>query len=763
MKLVVDVDLAWRRAIGRLTGQPAGVRPGSIFYEVWVPRRTSVLCFDDEAVRFHPFEWMDLAGAPQPRWDKGAGGPLQLLFAGKPVGAFEETSRIVLRMYAYMPKDVFFPGVLVPTQLGSCVLERGHAYKVPVFCRADSPWMDMGPGPGVQVYAHAWLDCAADPLPPPHQYYAIDFDEDFDGFYQVLTRITYPALEWAVQRRERGDSPPSMKTFVSIPPFYPVAGTCLYPPEYLAANIPDDENRHNFRAFFGCSAAMAWRVDRGMGVPACDPAWLRERLKESRSLRGAKRVELLFAEFSGSEDYYGGLEGLEPWEKEFMCIVRFGVEAHVEPGGHNKGRDVLHHWVLEVLEDSLRALSCFATRGYVYDRRWYLERGVLKCNMRTDEFTLSFTIQGDCEDSNSTVYYLFLEVLKLKTAEGKLMHAFKTCLAAAGVPICVMGSAHMPSGSVREEGRTPHCFGFCIPAHTFARILWGPGSMSAEAASEELKQVLGVTVCPEMLKRTPPMIFETIFLASSYLNRSIHLRDGYAERFAVFNKHMVCKGEDPVYPGAVGAEYLMTLPDETGVAHGFITHTRVHTAMTGALRFFFTQATRTRCRGEVLACSLRPPALVEPCTQDLGDAAHVFAFVSASAAGGPIDRYSVPVSDIHSRAPPFRLAVRPFDPSMRDLELELLRNERPLVPLPPLLNQGLAAAFAELMNARLKHGVTIVLGEPAEQEKDRFSLFVRADRLARGAELAAELCAQLNPRSLSLRPFAYALVVILNF
>jgi hypothetical protein len=100
---------------------------------------------------------------------------------------------------------------------------------------------------------------------------------------------------------------------------------------------------------------------------------------------------------------------------------------------------------------------------------------------------------------------------------------------------------------------------------------------------------------------------------------------------------------------------------------------------------------------------------------------------------------------------------------MRDLELELLRNERPFVPLPPLLNQGLAAAFAELMNARLKHGVTIVLGEPAEQEKDRFSLFVRADRLARGAELAAELCAQLNPRSLSLRPFAYALVVILNF
>jgi len=321
----------------------------------------------------------------------------------------------------------------------------------------------------------------------------------------------------------------------------------------------------------------------------------------------------------------------------------------------------------------------------------------------------------------------------------------------------------MPSGSVREEGRAPHCFGFCIPAHTFASILWGPDSMGAAAASEELKRELGVTVSPDMLERMPPMIFETIFLASTYLDRSIHLRDGYAERFAVFARHMKYRGEDPVYARALGAEWLMGLLEQTGQAHGFIAHTRVHTAMTGALRFFFTQETRTQLQGKVLACSRHPPALVEPCTQDLGDAAHVFAFVSASAAGGPIKTYSVPVSDIHSREPPFRLAVRPFDPSMRDLELALLRNERPFVPLPPLRNQGLAAAFEALMNALLEHGVKIVLGEPAEQEKDRFSLFVRADRLARGAELAAELCAKLNPRSLSLRPFAYALVVILNF
>ena len=131
-------------------------------------------------------------------------------------------------------------------------------------------------------------------------------------------------------------------------------------------------------------------------------------------------------------------------------------------------------WVLEVLEDSLRALSCFATRGYVYRPQVVPGAGVLNCNMRTDEFTLSFTIQGDCEDSNSTVYYLSLEVLKLKTAEGTLMHAFKTCLAAAGVRSASWARRTCrPAASARRAGRRT-ASAFAFPAHRFARSSGAP-------------------------------------------------------------------------------------------------------------------------------------------------------------------------------------------------------------------------------------------------------------------------------------------------
>lgn len=324
----------------------------------------------------------------------------------------------------------------------------------------------------IQVYGTAGLDSAA--LAPRDERSLLSTLHG-DATYAAM-RLVYEQVNGPDRAFMRRVAKPLMGdiAFMAETSAYQALGT-----------LPILAGRGQYEANAGLLSQAHWRADRG-GGKAATPAWFAQRIREALRLRGTR---------DGFEAEMG--ERAADQEHEFNVIVRecFLIKEVRKPR-HTPGR--MHNWARECVEDVVRALGAHAaTRRYVFDHRWEPDgRGGWRYNMISDSNDLSFVIPGDCEDSNSTIYFLALQLLRGvagdNDADTALLRNARTCVFMAGVPCCTVGSSEPPHyGEIKKGYRGAHLFGFFIPHRVFAKAVWGAGSV--DDAMADLAETAGVT------------------------------------------------------------------------------------------------------------------------------------------------------------------------------------------------------------------------------------------------------------------------------
>jgi hypothetical protein len=270
-----------------------------------------------------------------------------------------------------------------------------------------------------------------------------------------------------------------------------------------------------FKMYQGASGQSLFRKERGGGVPPATWEWVEARVLEALALRAMHDPTAWKQTFATPQP--------TTRQKEFEIIMANALSPKTIVPAH-LSRGFTHTWIRECIEDVIRGLDIHAlSRRYVADHVWDLRQDPPTINMCTDNNTLSFQVPGDCEDSNSTVYFLAMSILSVRFQPGTFMFYIRAAILLAGVPCCVVGTSE--TVAVNRETHTgsgAHLFGVFIPFRLFATMTFANDVNPDDALACAIfgpsppSQLDGA-----LLATLRPTIIETItFTSPSYLPRS---------------------------------------------------------------------------------------------------------------------------------------------------------------------------------------------------------------------------------------------------
>lgn len=635
MELVISLDTP---LVKWATARPA-------VFDIWCPSQTEtpdVWTFDALGKRLAPFEWTDIAyrGGEPPGFVKGQ----RISFMGQEVGVYRTgATALMIAMYLFLPKSEHDAEV-IPHHVADALLVPGGAEKELVSF-ADVNWV------AVTHHAKARLTGKGE-------------EEDMDMLKTpmqiVYDNVICPDLEKLTAWQSRMD--PKICSYGRTPPYNAIRGLplpCLEPGERYS--------------YMGGSSQCMWYRDRGgkEGI-AAEPEWLTQRLHEVFDLRGPRDP----GAWEAHKEF-----GPQPFTKEaeFIVIVEHCLLAPdpVKPRGMHTDTGLLHNWAREAIEDVIRALgSHAATRRYVYDHRWVQGDGdKWTCNEKTDSNDLSFTIGGDCEDSNSTVYYLALQLMGAKPDTlTPLLQCARACLLVAGVPMCVAGTSVCPCENEEKGLLGSHLFGFFVPFKKFAAMVWGADGF------EEFQKILP-NASRYVYDAAMPMVIETImFTSPDYLNvtetredamRGAWMRSHHTELYCAYAKFAMGHGENLVFPKRFGVECPLALSDSQHKRDGFIVHDSIVRVFTDAITLLFSSEFRKRYQKQTMSIFGAADCMVDPLLER-----------TISFAAMHNDRYGVKCELLHDNNSNVRLwTTKRFDEATYRADKQLMLLERPFVPL----------------------------------------------------------------------------------
>ena len=701
------------------------------FFELWFPGEPRVFCFDEAGNTYESYEHAPLSLVPRPA--TVAPGRFNVTVQGRVVAVSKSPiERATLSLTMHLPTSESEPE-RIPHHLGDAVLQAGWG-PVALFSHADHMWCD------VQVYCWASLG-------PGGGKGAFDSpikEEVAPLLREVFERSVGPDLQWML--KYQGDG--LLGRMARTNAYQAVAGAPLFSLEELGGSKARFENQ-------GATSGSLWRLERG--GPPCEDQWLMDRVLESLNLRGPKPQEVWdedrrrwLAEYPQARGFplHAELRGdVRLAQAKAVALLCFSGDAPLKPHGEKRGMEEMHNWARELMEDVVHALGALAvSRRYVYDHRWVWNEDTKKLVYHnvTDEHYLAFIFNGDCEDANTTIYYLYLHVLQC--AESSPLAWLRPVLRAGGVPCCVLGSSSNPSTGADTDGHGAHLYGFAIPPRIFARLLWGD-----KVDDEEVRRAVGV---PEWAYRTTcPHVFESIcFVGAAYRDRTVWRNDTDLKRFNLFARAARELRENPVLPGAMGAFYSLATVSPDGERHGFIVHMEILRVYTAAVRLCFPASLLAKHARDSLELDLE--SCVRAPREDLGlERTHCFVALKPESR-----RAGVPTEELHRAS--FRLAsCTRLSQRTRDADLALFRYARPFIPLKargPLVD---TAPFAAMLEER---GVGVTAPLPPS-DADRFVGFVFADRLERGREMVLRNHELMRPKGIALRPYCWCIAVVFRF
>ena len=707
--------------------------PTPIFYELWAPGSTEVYCFGHDGSTRMPYEYCGLDLIPPRRKPLPRGKNRAITFRDAVVGYHGPLGELCLRVYMHHHGE--------PHHVAGALLHTHAEFASALYSHGDVGHIT------VPIYGYASLG----ELPLPHHDPYHTPIAQLDVLKRVFKEAIWPDTVWLSANLAL--MPPFMQRIATLATYSSIPTLPVFSEVRPAFANPAMNNRFFLSA--GADGSANWSPDRGGGAAPCTSDWLEQRILETLMLSGLHSRANWEAEGftwdpgAGPEDHY---------RLQFVAVVQRCLlgDDPLRPGGRQRGRDVLHAWARFALNAVLTAIgSHVSTRRYVCDHRDVLRDGRLEAIRHTDEFTLGFSLPGDCEDSNSTVYFICIWILRQGFATD-FLRAVQACVAVMGMPCCVVGSSSRPTTAPVQHETSGHLFGLMIPHRIFAPMVWH--TRDHQRIRGELNAYLesrgrGQRVSEFVYDNVQPHIIETIARTSAeYVDRDVLVQDNELERFEVYLD--VCKsmGLNPVLPKYVMATYPLALvhteKDRAAKSrHGFLIHGNILRLFAGAIPILFSQGFR---QGES--------------SQEIGVAAPVHdLLLERTIAFIPVRRdgrlVTMPTEYMHLCPEQFSLVsmTRVSPAIQRDID-RLTRRERPFVPL--TVQPPWSADISGLL-AR-----TPLRAPPAEFAKDAFTIYIYADRVrepATHALVAALEARYKGVKSACVRRWGWSVALVLNF
>lgn len=725
MELVIALDPRWVRYIE--------TEKILVFYEVWQPGGTDLFCFDYQGGQRWPYEYAGLNMVPPFRKHVRGLGAL-VTFKGRSVARFESLDKgICLRVCMHLHKQPNKPDERVPHHVATALLTVNAEYASALYRHGDIGWMKV---PVCGVASLGPKPRSRDPYYSPHV-----ITDRLERIFRATIMPDYTWLKHNVRRMHHSMHPIGRSLHFSSIPTLPV---------YQTMNRFSGDANDRFMLSAGGPGCANWNPARGRFVPPVTDDWLKQSVTQALMLRGLHSKANWDAE--GMGPYPTGSE-TEKYQQQFIACVDACLLGSKRPGGSQKGRDVLHAWGRAPINDVITGVgSHVSTRRYIYDHVHYWAGNVLKTNMVSDEFTLAFPYGGDCEDCN-TVIKIVIEYILRQMFTDPFLKAVQVCLAIAGVPCCVGGTARQASVDLDNECGAGHVFGFSVPHRTMARLIWGPDVSMSEILAEVnfyLTSRGHGTTSAWVLQCVQPHIYESIMSTSAeYVDRDVLKRDKDLERFEVFLEACKHAGVNTIVDDFIMAQYPLALPHtdehrDTKYRHGFLVHGHILRFFVGALPTLFRREFRTRHA----SLEIDPAGLARPAQHDLAlDWTIAFIPVRGETLGMPSEH-------LHSEPDKYRLvSMTRFDDKILEDVHALLDYERPFVPLVMVPMPTREWPFDTQP------------GPIAELEKHIMVFFVYADRVdaEKTRRVEEELVTRLKPKRVTSRRFGWCMAYVFSF
>ena len=712
MRLVFEFTPEWQTYLD--------AHPTRVYLEAWIPGGQRVFCFDLNGTPRWPYEKCGLDLIPPVRPPIPADGET-LIFRDTIVASFQNfKGEICLRLYLHHHDE--------PHHVGDTLVDVNAKFKSAIYSHGDVGWLK------VPIYAYASIEHK--PQNPDDAYFVPN--NSLDVLAHVFEKTIWPDRKFLTQNAHAMH--PSLKKIVRVLTYSSVPTLPVF--TRVEGVFDDIEMNRVFAQVSGAPGCANWSPRRGNGVRPATSEWLQKRVLETLMLSGL-HTKKNWVDNGFVWDDSGTIE--DQYKRQFIEIVDKCLlgDDPIKPLGHQKGRLVLHAWAKQVMDAVILALgSHAATRRYVYDHREYLSEGKLKTNWNTDEFTLAFGLPGDCEDGNSTVYFLTIWILNMFWGD-PFLRAIQACLAIAGMPCCAAGTSRNPSETVDNTCTAGHLFGFAIPHRIFAQMVWGaPEADVFLELNAYLKLHVGRGTSLFVFRAVQPHVVETIARTSAeYVDRDVEKQDNDLERFQVYLNVMERRGLDAVLPKLIMATYPLALPhgdEHVGIKHrhGFLVHGHIIRLFAGAIPTLFRSEFRARHGSLAINDSAgRDPRLHR-----------TIAFIPRHASGS----YSMPSEHLHLCPEQYRLvSMTRISSDVQESVDILTRRERPFVsldvvdwPAPPIM----------------------LSYPPCEFAKDQFILYLFGDRInATSLSIVRELLAEYKQESVTVRQWAWCVALILNF
>jgi hypothetical protein len=651
--------------------------------------------------------------------------------------------RVFLRLYLWLPvgrtaeDDAWH-------HVADAYLEP--TYRVNLFASSDNFWIKP---PG--IYGTVWLDDASIQLGTYDTILETKYNVRKEKLELIFNESILPDLQWISKRKDIHHS---------------LDGVLITPPYQAIPNLPiyNDEKDEQFKYTNGASAQSLYLFARGGGQRPAEDAWIEARIIESLNCRGMHDPNAFKVEFpyvSRPNDR----------KDEFEIIMSHALTQDLIAKKHNPL--IMHTWIRECLEDVIRGLGSHAlTRRYMMDHVWQWKDGKLDYVGLSDNNTLSFQIPGDCEDSNSTIYYLALHIIAKKTYEPwSFLFFVRAAILLAGVPCCITGTSEAALINNETERYGSHAYGAFIPFPQFIDALLG------NHHQEYAKRALDASIFgPGSAQKIPmslfdrliPMTIETImFTSPTYLPRndsvdtSSIVIDHMINNFQRCWDHFHEIGDSVTYPNVLAPEFPLGYHTvNTDHYVGCMLHDRMGRVLTDAIQFCFPDL-----YGQpILARGLDDDTLTRDCVLDRSMCMFLTMFSSDNhhqPKEGPLNSIGIRFESLF-RNEPFRLVALPLASTTQmchevyNHDLALLKYERPFIPL-----QG---SFMFRRPWDWKRALKKL--NPKEDlptfAKNRFTVLLYSDKLDEAPDRIAQLYQTLKATAVTVRPLAFGYAVILH-
>jgi hypothetical protein len=694
-----------------------------VYYEVWQPDGITVFCFDAEGNPRWPYESAALDMLPAYRDELPSYGDI-LLFKRHIVARFDDmSSGICLRVYMHLHPSPHELKERVPHHMATAYLTPRAPFASALYRHGDIGFMAKVPTYGTASLGNKPV--SSDPYYTPH--------EITDVLERVFKAAILPDRLWLERNLHR-----MHETMRPIGKLLHFTSISTLPVLTSCDRFGDAKTNRRFMLSSGAPGCTNWQPTRGRLQPPVTLEWLDQSMTQAIMLRGLHSREHWVQEGFVWDD--SGSES-EHYQRQFIAVVNACLlgDNPKKPHASQTGKMVLHAWARNAINDVvIGAGAHVSTRRYVWDHVHYWEDGELKTNMETDENNPAFAINGDCEDQNEAINIIIVWILR-QTFKSAFLKAVQVCLAIAGVPCVIAGTARSASTDANNEADAGHVFGFSVPHRIMVQLLWGDTVKPTEILDEVnyyLKSRGHAATSLWVLQCIQPHVHEaTMRGAAEYVDRDVLKQDNDMARFEVFLETCKHYGAETILADYISAPYPFALPHtdaqkQTRHRHGFLTHGHV-------LRMFVC-----------LVDEIDPKGFVGPAKQDFA-LDYTIAFI-------PVHKgeLGMPIEHLHDKHHRYRLV------SMTRLNSETLEDvaivtafDRPFVPL-----DATAIEWKPWLGRTPR-------GPIAEFEKDTATYFVFADRVtAKKTRLILRtLETRLKPLSVTTRRFGWCVVVIFNF